>query len=118
NTPYLVTTPRHYSPLEYYDKLTAILAELTSPRTVRARLDPRRGARALIDGLSVLGIRRTLREMRAIAALLRADAGFRAFHERRSAALPAFYARRFGERLGRYDELLDEADRTPLLAAI
>jgi hypothetical protein len=117
NSPYLVTTPRHYDPGEYYDKLARVLAELTSPRALRARLRPARKTRALIDGLRLLGIRRTLAEVRAIAALLGTDRAFRAFHERRSAALPEFYARRFSDRLGRYRDLLDERERTPLLPA-
>jgi hypothetical protein len=117
NTPYLVTTPKHYAPLDYYERLVELLGELVTGAAVRARLDIRRGTLAVIDALRLLGIRRTLRRLRTIAGLLRTDAGFRAFHERRTAVLPAFYRRRLADALGRYAELLTEADMVPELPA-
>jgi radical SAM superfamily enzyme YgiQ (UPF0313 family) len=118
NTPYLVTTPRHYEPAEYYARLVAVLEELTTPRTLRARLDLRRGTLAAIDALRVLGIWSALREYRAIAALLRGDRAFRAFHERRTTAVPAFYAERFERLLGPYAALLSAEERVPLLPPV
>ncbi|HJQ83535.1 MAG TPA: radical SAM protein, partial [Candidatus Binatia bacterium] len=115
NTPYLVTTPAHYAPADYYDAIVAVLEELTTPAVLRARLAPRRGMLAVIDGLRLLGIRRALGEYRAIAALLRSDVRFRAFHERRATALPAFYAERFARLLGPYAELLAADERVPRL---
>ena len=115
NAPYLVTTPKHYDPLDYYDRLVRLLGELATGATLRARLDIRRGTLALIDALRILGIRRTLRQLRTIAGLLRTDAGFRAFHARRTAVLPAFYRRRLADLLGRYAELLTDADMVPEL---
>jgi radical SAM superfamily enzyme YgiQ (UPF0313 family) len=115
NTPYLVTTPAHYGPSEYYERLIAVLEELTTPATLRARLNPRRGTLAAIDALRILGIRRALREYRTISTLLRTDARFRAFHDRRSTELPAFYAERFERLLGPYADLLTAEERVPRL---
>ena len=113
NSPYLVTTPKHYDPVEYYEKFVKLLEQLVAPETLRARLDVRRGGLALINGLRILGIRRALRHFRTIGTLLRTDARFRAFHERRSDTLPAFYEERFRELLGPYAQVLDAEDRIP-----
>jgi radical SAM superfamily enzyme YgiQ (UPF0313 family) len=117
NAPYLVTTPKHYEPLDYYERLVRLLGELATGAALRARLDVRRGTLALIDALRLLGIRRTLGHLRTIADLLRTDGGFRAFHARRTAVLPAFYRRRLAGILGRYAELLTDADMVPELPA-
>jgi hypothetical protein len=113
NSPYLVTTPKHYDPLEYYDKLVKVLEQLAAPGTLRARLDVRRGGFAFIDGLRILGVRRALRQFRTIGTLLRTDARFRAFHERRSDTLPAFYEERLRDLLGPYAEVLDVEELIP-----
>jgi radical SAM superfamily enzyme YgiQ (UPF0313 family) len=117
NAPYLVTTPKHYEPLDYYERLVRLLGELATGAALRARLDVRRGTLALIDALRLLGIRRTLGHLRTIADLLRTDVGFRTFHARRTAVLPAFYRRRLAGILGRYAELLTDADMVPELPA-
>jgi radical SAM superfamily enzyme YgiQ (UPF0313 family) len=117
NAPYLVTTPKHYEPLEYYEKLVTVLSEINDRKALRARLDVRRGMLAVIDALRVLGIRRAVRQLRAIADVLRTDRDFRAFHERRTATLPGFYRRRLRDLLGRYAELVTDADMVPQLPA-
>ena len=117
NTPWLATTPKHYEPLDYYERLIALLGELATGDAVRLRVNVRRGTLAVIDALRLLGIRRTLRLLRTIADLLRRDSGFRAFHARRTAVLPAFYRRRLADALGRYAELLTDADMVPELPA-
>jgi hypothetical protein len=113
--PYLVTVPCHYEPAEYYEKLARIQGELTTRQSVAARLSVRPRGLGFINALRINGIRGFLGEYRTIATLLRTDTRFRAFHERRSDELPAFYRERFRELLGPYAELLSAEDSAPLL---
>jgi hypothetical protein len=53
--------------------------------------------------------------MRQVLGLLESDVEFRAFHNNRPVPLPEFYHRRFEQRLGRYAELIDRAEREPVL---
>ena len=113
--PYLVTTLKHYGPLEYYDHLIDIYAAMTSHRALLARLTMR--APALIRSMHVLrtlAMRQELAEMRRIRKLLATDSQFRAFHEGRDQPLPVFYHRRFKKRLGRFAPLVPVEERAPL----
>ena len=65
--------------------------------------------------VEINGIRGFLREYRTIAGLLRTDPRFRAFHERRSDELPAFYRDRLRDLLGPYADVLTAEDSAPLL---
>jgi hypothetical protein len=51
-----------------------------------------------------------------ILKMLRSDPDFLAFHQGKTAALPAFYHQTGERMLGRYAELLSRADRTPDLS--
>jgi hypothetical protein len=115
--PYLITVPRHYEPADYYDKLARIQGELTTRRSVAARLSVRPRGLGFINALRINGIRGFLGEYRTIAGLLRSDARFRAFHERRSDDLPDFYRERLRDLLGPYAEVLTAEDSVPLLPA-
>jgi radical SAM superfamily enzyme YgiQ (UPF0313 family) len=117
NSPYLVTRLKHYSPTEYYEKLIAILEEMTSPRRTIQRLRARLGHPGVFNALRTLGIRSALKELRTIDGLLRTDRGFRAFHEGETRELPPFYQQRFREILGPYAELLYEESSIPVLPA-
>jgi hypothetical protein len=112
--PYLVTTLRNYTPLEFYDRII----ELHEARTSLAMLARRIAARApilvrLSHVIRTFAMRIELVEMRKIRALLATDQTFRAFHEGHSPTLPEFYHRRFETRLGRYAELMPRTERHP-----
>ncbi len=61
--------------------------------------------------------RADIRSFHRILEMLRADAGFPAFHEGRTTTLPPFYQRLGDHMLGSYRELLSTVDRTPDLSA-
>ena len=113
--PYLVTTLKNYEPLEYYDHLIDIYSAMTSQRALLDRLTMR--VPMMIRAMHVLrtfAMRQELAEMRRIRKLLATDSQFRAFHEGRSDALPAFYHWRFEQRLGRYAQLVPLKERAPI----
>jgi hypothetical protein len=115
-TPYLVTTLAHYDPVEYYDKLIAIYAVMTSSTMLARRLVTREGPGIrFLHAVRTLGMRQDLAAFRRLRAMLGGDPGFRVFHEGRSADLPEFYHREYERKLGRYAGLLTRADRRPLL---
>ena len=73
--------------------------------------------------MKVLNVLRTfaangvLGRLRTMRSQLGSDASLLAFHEGRTKALPAFYRDQYTHRLGRYAELLSEADSTPVMEA-
>ena len=116
--PYLVMTLRNYGPVEYYEKLIAIYSTANSYRLLGARLrsTPDYSLKVLyflrsfaFQG-SLMKLRRTLRR-------LQEDKEFRRFHEGATPKLPTCYRRLYVKRLGRYAELVSEADMTPELEA-
>ena len=115
-SPYLVTRLRNYDAVEYYGQLIRIMEAATSHRAnlrrVLAPNPPLVRAAHLSQGLSY---RAQLAEMRRVRALLKADRQFRAFHENLSSELPDFYRQRIRQRLGRYFELMSDADCRPVL---
>ena len=113
--PYLAAVVKHYHPLEYCDHLIDIHETMASHAMLARRLVTGPSATVrFIHALRTVGVRADLAELRRIRAMLASDAGFRAFHEGRSDALPAYYHRRLEERLRRYAELVSRADRTPV----
>ncbi|MCP4659296.1 MAG: hypothetical protein GY856_28125 [bacterium] len=114
--PYLVTKLKNYHPLEYYGNLVKIFTLASSGKMLMRRLSSARmtGLRPL-HTLRTLGMRCDLTRLRRIQGRLRDDSEFRAFHEGRSDKLPAFYRRRYAEGLGRYSELISEAEMRPVL---
>ncbi len=115
--PYLVTTLKHYDPVSYYEQLVDLLEHASAPAMLRRRLasTDNRTIR-LVHRIRTAGVRANLKSYRRILAMLRSDAGFRAFHEGGSAALPEFYRHRYERMLGRYSAVLSPADRVPNLS--
>ncbi len=67
----------------------------------------------LINVLRTFGGQGVLGRLRGVRARLRSDADFRAFHEGRTQRLPDFYRQQFASRLGRYAELISDAEMIP-----
>jgi hypothetical protein len=113
--PYLVTTPKHYEPAEYYDHLIDIYSVMTSERALAARVFMKAPAVVrLAHVLRTFAMRQELAEMRRIRTMLASDGRFRAFHDGRSRELPEYYHWRFEQRLGRYAQLVSRQERVPV----
>jgi hypothetical protein len=113
--PYLVTTLKHYGPLEYYDHLIDIYELMTSKRMLVERIRARGpNSIRLAHVLRTLAMRQELAEQRRVRAMLATDPGFRNFHEGRAVALPEYYHHVFERQLGRYAKLILPRDRIPL----
>lgn len=115
--PYLVATPKNYDPATYYAELVALFGHAASPSMLerRIRSTAHRWIR-VVHRARTASLRADIRSYRTILAMLRSDAGFRAFHEGESAVLPEFYHHRFERMLGKYATLFPRADRTPDLS--
>jgi radical SAM superfamily enzyme YgiQ (UPF0313 family) len=115
--PYLVTTIKHYDPVTYYEKLIDLYTHAASPAMLRRRLQTTsKRAVGYVHRARTAGFRADIASFQRIRGMLRSDPQFLAFHEGRTTTLPDFY-RHTGERmLGRYAELLSDAERTPDLS--
>ncbi len=114
--PYLATTLKHYEPEEYYGQLLRIHEASVTWRVLARRLATRAPAGIrLLHLLLTLSHRGQIAETRRVLHLLRTDRAFRSFHEGRAVPLPAFYHRRYEQRLGKYAELISREERIPLL---
>jgi hypothetical protein len=101
----------------YYGKPLELFSHATSRSMLVRRMRSTSNRRVqLIHWTRTSGTRTMMGRYRQILQLLRTDAGFRAFHEGRSAALPEFYHDQYDRMLGPYATLLSRADRTPVLA--
>jgi len=113
--PYLVTTVKHYNPLEYYDQLIGIYEVMTSRQMLFERIRARSPLAIRVGHvMRTLAMRQELSEQRRVRRQLATDRRFLAFHEGRSAALPEYYQQVLERRLGRYAELVPPRDRIPL----
>ena len=114
--PYLAITLKHYNVTTYYDHLIDMHEKLTSNAMLLRRVGTKaHPAVRFVHVLRTFATRAELADFRRIRAMLGSDAQFRAFHEGRSQELPAYYARLFEKRLGRYAELLPAQARCPIL---
>jgi radical SAM superfamily enzyme YgiQ (UPF0313 family) len=114
--PYLVLVLKHYNPLEYYSQLIDLFSFWSSPGMLAKRVRAAAGPTFRVGtALHQIDWRTTLGEFRRIRDLLATDRQFRAFHERESDMLPAFYSDRYDRLLGKYAPLLSTDDRRPVL---
>jgi hypothetical protein len=113
-SPYVATVPRHYDPVEYYDRLIDLFGHFTSARMLARRLaeTPSPYVR-LVHVVRTRVKRRRMRAFRRLRGMLANDPQFRAFHEGRSSVLPEHYHREYERLLGRYAPLMSRADRMP-----
>jgi radical SAM superfamily enzyme YgiQ (UPF0313 family) len=115
-TPYLVMQLEHYEPADYYQKLIDIYSTMVSTAMLGRRLLTKAtwGIRTL-HVLRTFGMRQDVAAFVRLRRLLVEEPGFRAFHEGRADALPAFYHREYERKLGRYAELVGPTERVPVL---
>jgi hypothetical protein len=117
-SPYLAYRPRHYAPVEFYDRFIRLLEYSVSPRmTLRRAIAADRMAIKLGRLSQTIAVRRDIVEMRAIRDALNTDPHLRAFHDGRSDDLPPLYMAYLRKRLGKYAGLLTDADLRPVQPA-
>lgn len=116
--PYTVIRPRHYDPITYYDLLIGLYrAMIAGALLVRRVRSARHPVLRTLHVLRTLGMRAELAKLRRIRERLVRDPELLAFAEGRRDKLPEFYRENLRRRLGRYAELLSEADLRPELEA-
>ena len=116
--PYLVTIPKHYDPLSFYNHFIDIYETATSKNMLLRRLRVRTHSSTIrfVNIVRHLGVREAaINASRRIQAMLSSDSKFRAFHEGRSDEMPKFYRDLLNRRLGRYTELFSDEDLRPVL---
>jgi hypothetical protein len=113
---YVVMTLKNYSPLEYYRKLIEIYSAANSYKLLGARIRSTNDASLkILYFLRAFAFKGILGELERTLERLRNDAEFRSYHEGRTTRLPAFYRQLYARRLGRYAELISEAEMSPEL---
>jgi len=112
--PHLVTTLKHYEPIDYYGKLIQIYSSANSLGHLRRRLSstPDNALRVLYV-LRTLALQATLSKLRRAQERLQQDQEFRAYHDGKTHKLPTYYRALYASKLGRYAELISEAESTP-----
>jgi hypothetical protein len=116
--PYLVMTLKNYTPQEYYEKLIDIYSTANSYKLLGARVrsTPDYSLKVLYF-LRAFAFKGILGKLTRTLNRFRDDEEFRNFHEGRTAKLPTYYRQLYTKRLGRYAELISEAEMTPELEA-
>jgi hypothetical protein len=114
-TPYLATTLKNYSAGGFYQRLIDLFSQALHPATIARRTRALTGIHHAFHALRLLNVRRLLHEFRTLRDLLSGDRAFQAFHEGASEELPSFYRHRLHRQLGRYAELLTDAELRPTL---
>lgn len=113
-SPYLVTTLKNYHALEYYDKLIELCSvTASSDILVRRVLSTRLYRLKLLQAFRTLSTKILISQLCRIRERLKVDRKLRAFHEGSSKTLPEFYRRIYKHRLGKYAELISDAEMYP-----
>ncbi len=114
--PYLVTTLKHYDPVTFYEKLTALLSFSASRDMFRLRQKSYRNRLVgRVNWARTFWTRAEIGVYRRLLNMLRQDSAFREFHEGRATSLPEFYHRVYERSLGPFAELISRNDRRPNL---
>ena len=112
--PYLVTTLKNYTPLEFYTKMADMLSYITSKTVFKKRLNSTSDWKGKsVHWVRTMGAKPRANEYRRIVERLRIDHVFRAFLEGESEIPPDFYHEEYEKMLGPYAKLLSVADRCP-----
>ena len=120
--PQLVTTLKHYHPLQHYAKLIDICTTAASNRMLARRFQgtskapissARKRTLQLVHLLRTLELKQDLGILHRIHKKLQTDAQFRAFHEGRSDRFPDYYRRQHLWTWGSLAELFSESEMVP-----
>ncbi len=117
-SPYVASVPRHYGPVEYYERLIDLFSHFTSAHMLARRLAATTSPYVrLVHVVRTRVKRRRLAAFCRLRARLETDPQLGAFHEGRAAVLPELYHREYERLLGRYAPLMSRADRKPDFSA-
>ena len=115
--PFLVTVPKHYDTVTYFEKVIEIHAHATTPEMIRRRLKTTRDRQVqALHVIRSLSVRQALKVFRRTLAQWQQDHQLLAFHHRETTVLPEVYEQILRTALGRFSELLTREDLTPLAA--
>jgi hypothetical protein len=115
--PYLTVQLRNYETLDYLQRMSEILAQAASNKTLWKRWRMSRNAViAAANYLSTVDLRNEVAELQETVNQLKSDPKMRAFHASETDELPAFYAHAYRKRLGKYAELMPVEESAPLLS--
>lgn len=113
--PYLVTIPKHYEPMAYYQKVIDLHAHATTAQMLRRRLATTRERQVqALHVVRTLAVRRMVTAFRRTLELWRHNRDVLAFHRGETRTLPQVYEQILRRALGCYGELLTRAELTPL----
>jgi radical SAM superfamily enzyme YgiQ (UPF0313 family) len=112
--PYLVTTPKNYTPVAYYEKLSEIYSHSATATMLIKRLRTNPSAVRFAHSARTIGQRAMAKTLRGLGELMKSDPQLRAFHERKTDTLPEFYHHQYERLLGPYASLMSREDRQPL----
>ncbi len=114
--PFLVTVPKHYDPMDYFEKVIDLHAHATTPEMLRRRLATTRDRQVqALHIVRTLTVRRMVKVFRKTLATWKQNRQAVAFHHRDTDVLPEVYEQMLRRALGRFSELLTRADLTPLV---
>lgn len=113
--PYLITTLKNYSPIEYYDRMIDLVhfiinRKAMARRVLTTKIQVTMGLHHLARATL---LKADYRELLHLRTLMAEEPSFRALYAKRSREVPAYFNARFERRLGRYASLLSPAERTP-----
>ena len=112
--PYLVTRPKNYASVAYYEKIIEMhRAAYSGGMLVRRLSRARTGILKGVHALRTLSMKSELAQLGRIRDRLKSDPELAAFHDGRSQELPEYYRRIFRAKLGAYSELITDAEMTP-----
>ena len=114
--PYLASTLRHYSPVEFYENLIDTFLFMTSKEICfRGFRTSRNFIHKAYQPIRNISLKYMLHTMKQILNQLKTDRRFREFHEGKTAELPEFYHQKYEALLGPYKSLVSRSDRIPVL---
>jgi len=114
--PYLATTIKHYSPVEYYEKLIELFSFMTSPAIqIRGFKLSNSFIHKAYQPIRTISLKYMTHTMKQILSLLKQDPDFRKFHEGGTTVLPKFYHKKYETLLEPYNDLISRTERIPQL---
>ncbi len=118
-SPYLVTTLKNYSPIDYYRQLIDVSAYAGSkPLWWQRMRSASNWSTRMLMSLRAWRVAQRVRAFQTFLKMLTTDSQFLAFHEGRSTELPQYYHRMYERHLGPYAALLSLDDRTPVMDSL
>jgi radical SAM superfamily enzyme YgiQ (UPF0313 family) len=118
-TDHLVSTLKHYEPIEYFDALIRLAEHSSSRRMLLRRLaSAKRWEVGAVHWARTVSAREDVRNYRRMRTLLATDREFLRYNRGESKVLPEHYHREIDKLLGKYAALLSRSEREPVLEPV